>query len=506
YRTRSAPILQLTTFYFIEYNWQMNQYTIYVDFSDSKDLDGRIVRYMWNFGDGETFTSTVPYVTHTYYTVPTSSYTFTYTTYTLTLTAFDNDGFYSYINILIPLPATPEILTIPEEPPIEIPKILPVAKITGDTTRVARVNQPITFDCSDSYDPDGEIVEVFWWFGDYDTSISSGSFNDFKTVSHTYLDADTFTVYLYVLDNDFLYSSATVNVIVRGYPTVEITSSKNIIKNKTVVLGYAEPLELVGVAKYPNGNIVGYVWDLGDGNIIFSTSPVINYTYNSVTSSYNVILEVLGDDGLTSTDSVKVIVSARPVIDIMAPVDGKVGEPLTFDASSSLDIDGSIVSYVWSFGDGTSASGKIVTHMYNREGSYKVTLVVTDNVGLTSAKEFVINISRKTIKEEEISYLDKNSLNIYPVPCRITHRNLNISYYLAEDADVWIVIYDIFGRIIKNFEFVKGSIGGMQGWNSIVWDGIGNDNDFVPSGVYVCKILAKNKTKKELTQKFIVFR
>lgn len=507
YRTRSAPLLQLTTFYFIDYNWEMNQFTIYVDFSDSKDLDGQIVKYMWNFGDGEVITTEVPYITHTYFTVPTSSWTFTYTTYTLTLTAFDNDGFYSYINILIPLPATPEILTIPEQPPIEIPKFFPIAKISGENIRIARVNQPITFDCSDSYDVDGDITDVFWWFGDYDTSISSGSFSEFKTVSYTYIDVDTFTVYLFVLDNDFLSSSTTIKVIVRGYPTAKITSSKNIINaDKTIVIGYSEKLELKADASYPNGSIVEYIWDFGDGAIIKSTSPVVEYIYGSITSSYTVLLTAIGDDYLISTDSVKVIVSARPIIDVIIPTDCKAGEQIVFDASSSLDIDGSIVSYVWSFGDGTSATGKTVTHIYNKEGSYKVTLVITDNVGLTSSKEFVINVSKRATLQEEISYLDSSSLNIYPVPFRISQKNLNIAYYLNEDADVFVSIYDMFGRIVRNFEFVKGSLGALQGWNTIVWDGVSNSNEFVHSGVYVCKVLIKNKTKKILSQKFIVFR
>ncbi len=508
YKTRSAPLLQLTTFYFVEYNWEMNQFTIYADFSDSRDLDGQIVRYMWNFGDGETSTTQEPFITHTYYTVPTSSYTFTYTTYTLTVTAFDNDGFFSYLNILIPLPATPEILTLPEiPPPPPPPQILPIPVISAAEI-VTRVNEPVTFDCSGSYDPDGEITDVFWWFGDYDTSISSGPFKQFATVTHTYVDIDTFTVYLFVLDNDFLSSSTTVKVIVRGYPNAKITSSKhNLGATKTITLGYAEELELdASGSYYPNGSIIQYRWDFGDGNVIISTTPIVKYTYSSVTSSYNVVLTVIGDDLLTSTDSVKVIVSARPIIDISAPTEGKVGETLVFDASSSIDIDGNIVSYTWSFGDGTSASGKVVSHVYNKEGTYKVTLVTTDNVGLTSSKEFFVTISKVVQTEEEISYLDKNKVNIYPVPFRISQKNLTISYYLDDYADVFISIYDIFGRQVKNFQFTKGSFGAMKGWNNISWNGVGINNEFVHSGVYVCKILIRNKTKKLLTEKFIVYR
>lgn len=508
YKTRSAPLLQLTTFYFVEYNWEMNYFTIYADFSDSRDLDGEIVRYMWNFGDGETATTQEPFITHTYYTVPMSSYTFTYTTFTLTVYAFDNDGFYSYVNILIPLPATPEILTIPEiPPPPPPPQIFPIPVISGGD-RVVRVNQPVVFDCSESYDPDGEITDVFWWFGDYDTSISSGPFKDFANVTHTYVDIDTFTVYLFVLDNDFLSSSTTVKVIVRGYPQAKISSSKhNIGDDKKITLGYTEELELdASGSNYPNGSIVQYIWNFGDGNVIISTTPLVKYTYSSVTSSYNVVLTVVGDDLLTSTDSVKVIISARPIIDISAPSEGKVGETIMFDASSSLDIDGTIVSYVWSFGDGTSASGKTVSHFYNKDGVYKVTLVLTDNVGLVSSKEFFITISKVSETQENISYLDSNKVNIYPVPFRISQKKLNISYYLDEDANVFISIYDIFGRQVKNFEFTKGSLGAMKGWNNITWDGIGINNEFVYSGVYVCKVLISNKTKKLLTEKFIVYR
>lgn len=54
-----------------------------------------------------------------------------------------------------------------------------------------------------------------------------------------------------------------------------------------------------------------------------------------------------------------------------------------FDASKSSDSDGSIVSYEWSFGDSSSASGKTQTHAYSAAGDYDVSLTVTDSDGAT---------------------------------------------------------------------------------------------------------------------------
>ncbi|MBE3128800.1 MAG: PKD domain-containing protein, partial [Actinobacteria bacterium] len=50
-----------------------------------------------------------------------------------------------------------------------------------------------------------------------------------------------------------------------------------------------------------------------------------------------------------------------------------------FDGSSSSDEDGTIVSYSWDFGDGSTGSGVTVTHTYNAPGNYKATLIVTDD-------------------------------------------------------------------------------------------------------------------------------
>jgi PKD repeat protein len=51
------------------------------------------------------------------------------------------------------------------------------------------------------------------------------------------------------------------------------------------------------------------------------------------------------------------------------------------DASQSLDLDGGIVAYQWNFGDGTSATGKLANHTYNNPGVYVITLTVFDNNG-----------------------------------------------------------------------------------------------------------------------------
>ncbi len=60
-----------------------------------------------------------------------------------------------------------------------------------------------------------------------------------------------------------------------------------------------------------------------------------------------------------------------------------------FDATGSIDPDGTVVSYAWDFGDFATASGDTVSHTF-AAGSYVVTLTVTDNQGATSSSTTTI--------------------------------------------------------------------------------------------------------------------
>nr|WP_275944351.1 PKD domain-containing protein [Phycicoccus endophyticus] len=53
----------------------------------------------------------------------------------------------------------------------------------------------------------------------------------------------------------------------------------------------------------------------------------------------------------------------------------------SFDGSGSADSDGSIVSYDWSFGDGATSTDPAPSHTYAADGSYEVSLTVTDDRG-----------------------------------------------------------------------------------------------------------------------------
>jgi penicillin-binding protein 1A len=66
------------------------------------------------------------------------------------------------------------------------------------------------------------------------------------------------------------------------------------------------------------------------------------------------------------------------------PVSPAAGGAVTFDASTSTD-DGTIVTWVWDFGDGTkdTASGESATHTYAKPGLYDVKLSITDDGGAT---------------------------------------------------------------------------------------------------------------------------
>jgi 6-phosphogluconolactonase (cycloisomerase 2 family) len=78
-----------------------------------------------------------------------------------------------------------------------------------------------------------------------------------------------------------------------------------------------------------------------------------------------------------------------PVADFTTAA-GDLDEPVSFDASASGDPDGSVETYEWDFGDGTSAteSDPLASHSYPAIGTYDVTLTVTDNEGCAGALIF----------------------------------------------------------------------------------------------------------------------
>ena len=67
------------------------------------------------------------------------------------------------------------------------------------------------------------------------------------------------------------------------------------------------------------------------------------------------------------------------------PYTGQLAQAINFSSSGSFDPDGTISSYHWNFGDGTSANAQNPSHVYQASGFFTATLTVTDNAGLLAS-------------------------------------------------------------------------------------------------------------------------
>jgi PKD repeat protein len=151
------------------------------------------------------------------------------------------------------------------------------------------------------------------------------------------------------------------------------------------------PLEVTfnaSASSSPNGAIVNYDWDFGDGATAGGVTVTHTYTEKGV---YAVTLEVRDASGETAARTRNVeALNRAPVARFKTNVSTTgVRQPIWFNASESTDSDGEIVDYLWDFGDGTTADGVLVEHEYQSAGGTgwrpEITLTVVDDNGATNS-------------------------------------------------------------------------------------------------------------------------
>ncbi|WP_259614120.1 PKD domain-containing protein [Microbacterium paraoxydans] len=127
-----------------------------------------------------------------------------------------------------------------------------------------------------------------------------------------------------------------------------------------------------------DNTISGYRWDFGDGSTGTGKTP--KHTY-AKPGTYQVKLTVTDSQDLVGSAAKTVTVQGANALPTASFTVAASGLTVSADASASSDDDGTLRSYRWDWGDGTTGEGATTSHTYATAGTRTVTLTVTDDGG-----------------------------------------------------------------------------------------------------------------------------
>lgn len=318
------------------------------DGSASADPDGAVIRHRWSFGDGGGADGAA--VRH----------------------AYEAPGTY---RVRLHVEDTGRPPAIAEDTALVTVRARPNAAPRADAgpDRTVRVGEPVLLDGRRSRDPDGAILAYRWQIG--------GRVLHGPRVAHVFHRPGVKTVALEIRDDLGARARDRLEITVR--PATNLPPVAEAGPDRTVAPG--EPVRLdARESRDPDGALIGWEWDMGDGTT--RSGPAVEHRY-AAPGRYTLRLIVEDGSGRPNAraeDTAEIVVNAPPIAEAGPDRRSRVRRQV-FDAGGSRDPDGRVIRHLWDFGDGTTAEGARVAHIFRGPGEWGVTLTVTDDSGAANA-------------------------------------------------------------------------------------------------------------------------
>jgi chitinase len=300
----------------------------------------------------------------------------------------------------------------------------PVAQANGPYS--GTTSAPVQFSSSGSSDPDGSLRSWLWRFGDGASSTDANP-------SHQYAAAGSYTVQLTVTDDRgaSASTSTTASISTSGGDGGGSCADLPRYRAGSAYAAGARVYNLVGANLLPErficrvagwcGSAAAWAYEPGNG------------------SHWREAWDSEGACGDASNQP--------PQARANGPYSGEAGVALRFSSAGSADADGSIASWRWDFGDGSSSTEANPSHTYANGGSYTVRLTVTDDRGASASDSTQAQIAG-------------DSGGGGPLPKRVLvgywHNFINEAGYLpiAQVSDDWDIV---------NISFAENARSGVAG-------------------------------------------
>lgn len=315
---------------------------------------GDTISYSWDWGDGTPLSTGASPSAHVYAAAG---------NYTITLTASDGWGRSA---------STTRDVSLSEPAGNTAPTATFTVTCASFTT--CQTNSAGTEDAQ------GDQIRYSWAWGD-DTSVSTSA-----SPSHTYATTGTYSIVLTATDVWGKASTATREVTIveptdNGAPTAVIASGTcaSFTTCAMNASGSSDPDTAAG------DGIRNYIWSWGDGTPdTTGTSASQSHVY-PLAGTYTVTLRVVDRWGRSSAPVTQVVTTQTEPFPNLPPTATFTAtctaRTCAMSSAGTVDSDGGIRGYAWSFGDGGTSTSTNPTRTYAAPGTYTITLTVTDNWG-----------------------------------------------------------------------------------------------------------------------------